>query len=190
MLRQLDEPARAATVFVPTKDYAWQWGDPPAQFQDFKKGGHRVREWLESIGAPNLEDAPRALKKEVKRYFDLDRAMAIRYAVLGPPRSASGHDPYCFVWIEWVERNPFFFDLDKKRFERHAGIAKIAIEGPKERKVEIRKWRWEKDIKSAELDKLLPWDAAVLARKMFNVHAFRPRVEREHPNGEGRDAPF
>ena len=42
--------------------------------------------------------------------------MAIRYAVLGPPRSASGHDPYCFVWIEWVERNPFFFDLDKKRF--------------------------------------------------------------------------
>jgi hypothetical protein len=186
----LASPARAATVFVPTKDYAWQWGEPPAEFQDFKKGGYRVRDWLESLGAPKLEEAPRALKKEVLRYFDLEKPTAVRYAVLGPPRSTSGHDPYCYVWVEWVTKNKFFFDLDEHRFERHAGVARIAIEGAGERKVDIREWTWEKDLKSAQLDKVVPWDAAVVARKMLNLHAFRPRVKPERANGEGRDAAY
>ena len=182
--------AFANTIYVRTKDYNWQWGDPPATFQDFRNGGYLVRAWLEGLCAPRMVTAPRALQKEVRRYFELEDTTAVKMAVLGPPRATNGHDPYFYVWIEWVTESKFAFDLDEHRYERKAGIARVAIEGEGERKLDIRHWNWEKDVSEAELGKILPWDAAVLARKMLNLHAFRPRVKAERANGEGRDAEY
>ena len=66
----------------------------------------------------------------------------------------------------------------------------MAIEGEGERKLDIREWHWEKDLKNTELEKVFPWDAAVVARKMLDLHAFRPRVLPERANGSGKHAPY
>jgi hypothetical protein len=184
------ETANAATMYVRTKDFAWQYGDPPGGFADFKNGGYKVREWLEKQGAPKLRDATRALENEVKRYFELEKDTTVLFAVMGPPRSTGGHDAYAYVWVEWVTNSKFFFDLDDKRHERKAGLARIAFEGGGERKIDIRDWYWERDLKDKPLDKVAPWDAAVLTRKMIDLHAFRPREKAELPIGDGKDAPY
>jgi hypothetical protein len=180
----------AATIYVPTKDYGWEWGQPPASYRDYQNGGYKMRAWLEGQPAPQMENASRALRKEAFRFFELENPVTVRSAVLGPPRSTGGHDPVFYVWIEWVSKSDFYFDLDEHRFQRKAGLARVAIEGTGERKVEIREWHWEKDLKEAELAALIPWDAAVVARKMIDLHHFRPRVKPENVTAEQQHAPW
>jgi hypothetical protein len=182
--------ARASTVYVHTKDYGWEWDGAPDAFDDFHNGGYRTRAWLEAAKPPRLLDPPRALRAETVRHFDLEEPVTVRFAVLGPPRSTNGHDPYFFAWIEWVTKSDFDFDLVDHRFVRKAGVARVAIEGEGERHLEIRDWHWEKDLRGEELAKIVPWDAAVVARKMLDFHAERPRVSPERANGPGKNAPF
>ncbi|MGZ3734831.1 MAG: hypothetical protein ACXVC0_07725 [Bdellovibrionota bacterium] len=190
LLSLAPDPASGATIYVGTKSYPWDWGLPPTNFQASRSGGFRLRAWLEGQSEPKLHDATMGLRKETFRYFELENPVTVKYAVLGPPRSSSGHDPYFFAWIEWVSKSNFMFDLDERRFERKAGIAKIAIEGEGERNLEIREWHWEKYLKDAELEKVLPWDAAVVARKMLDFHAVRPRMLPENANTEAKHAPY
>jgi hypothetical protein len=183
-------PASGATIYVPTKDYAWEFGQPPSEYRDNKSGGYKTRAWLEEQTAPELESATRALRTEAFRYFELENPVTVRSAVMGPPRSTSGHDPVFYVWIEWVSPSNFYFDLGDHRPNRKAGLAKVAIEGTGERKVEIREWHWENDLKDEELAKIVPWDAALVAKKMINLHSFRPRMNPENVNEEQKHAPW
>ena len=178
---------QAATIYVSTKDYQWQWGESPAGPD---RGTDVTRAWLEGQRPPKLLDATPAIQKLAEKYFQLEKDTNVKYAVLGAPRSKNGHDPHFFAWIEWVHKSKLPFDRGASRWVRKAGIAKIAIEGAGESHLEMREWRYDKDMKDDDFSEFLPWDAAVIARKMLDFHMARPRQDRERANGRGQSAPY
>ncbi len=157
-------PALAGTVYAETKSYQWQWGRAPWEF-DGNIG--KIRDWLSAKPKPQLLKANPALRKETIKHFELEPTVVVKYAVLAPPRSSEGHSPYFFAWIEWSAKSDFIFDLDYRRFERKAGVARVAMEGAGEKNLDIREWHEGKDLTEAQLDALLPGDAAMVARKML-----------------------
>lgn len=179
--------ARAGTVYVPSKEYAWEWGPAP---WDFDSGLDQIRAWLETKTAPRLQDAPKALRRVIVRYHELETPVTVKFAVLGAPRSKNGHSPVFYAWIEWVTKSKFAFDLWDKRLERKAGVATLAMEGAGENSLDLRDWQWEKDLRETPLQKIFPSDAAVIAKKMLDLHLNRPRKKEDKPAGPGRDAPY
>jgi hypothetical protein len=180
-------PCFAGTIYVGTKDYQWQWGESPAGLDS---GTDLTRGWLEKQRPPKLLDATPAIKRLTVKYFKLEKDTNVKYAVLGAPRSTNGHDPHFFAWIEWVHKSKFIFDKDSSRWVRKAGVAKIAIEGAGESHLEMREWHYDKDLKDEDFSNFLPWDAAVITRKMLDFHAARPRGYRDKANGRGQSAPY
>lgn len=174
-------------MYVTTKDYPFAWGSPPA---DLDQGSELLREWLEAKKVPPLRDATPALRRQVRKKFELDDDVLIYFLVLGAPRSENGKVPYFYAWVEWVHESKLPFDLDHRRYVRKAGVAKVAIEGFGEKNLELRDWHWAERLEGLELHEWLPWDAAVLTRKMYDYHLARPRYPRERANGTGRNAKY
>lgn len=190
LLLALSPPAAdAATIYVDTRDYNWEGGSAPVAPEDTPSGDF-LRGWLEARSAPRMREAPLPLAHAVTRYFKTEAPSTVKMAVLGAARSRNGHDPYAFLWIEWVAKSNFAFDLNEHRTERRAGIARVSIGGERERNVSIEQWIEEKDLGETRLDRALPWDAVVIARKMIDLHADRPRVLQEKADSEGRHAPY
>jgi|GEM_PF-5099734 len=179
--------ARAATIYVGTKHYQWQWGESPGGLDN---GTDVTRAFLERQRPPKLLDPTPAIQKLTEKYFKLEKGTHIKYAVLGPPRSKNGHDPHFFAWIEWVHKSKMPFDKDSRRWVRKAGIARIAIEGAGEKNLSMRDWRYDKDMKDDDFSEFLAWDAAVIARKMLDFHTARPRTYLDKANGRGQSAPY
>ncbi len=180
--------AHAATIYVHTKDYPWQWGESPAGLEH---GIDVTRGWLEGQRPPKLIDATPAIQKLTERYFKLEKHTHIKYAVMGPPRSKNGHDPHFYAWIEWVHKSKLPFDKHDRRWVRKAGIARIAIEGAGENRLSMRDWRYDKELREEnDYSDFLAWDAAVIARKMLDFHMARPRNYRDKANGRGQSAPY
>ena len=82
LLGLLPSLANGATVYVPTKNFAWQWGEPPGMFEDFFQGTSRIRAWLEAKSPPRLTDSTPSLRRMTKRYFDLEEPLTVRFAVM------------------------------------------------------------------------------------------------------------
>lgn len=180
-------PAQAATIYVNTKDYQWQWGESPGGIDS---GSDVTRAFLERQRPPKLLDATPAIQKLTEKYFKLEKGTHVKFAVLGPPRSKNGHDPHFFAWIEWVHKSKFAFDKDARRWVLKAGIARIAIEGGGEKNLAMRDWHYDKDMKDGDYSDFLAWDAAVIARKMLDFHMARPRSYLDKANGRGQSAPY
>lgn len=187
LLSLLPADCGAATVYVGTKEYPFEWGEPPA---DLDQGMDVIRGWLEAKPVPRLRDITPPLRKAIRRHLDLEPDFLYKFVVLGPPRVKNGKIPHFYAWIEWVHKSALPFDLDHRRYVRKAGVAKVAIEGAGENTLEIREWHWAERLDDVELHEPLPWDAAVLARKMLDFHKDRPRLRRERANGPGRNAPY
>ncbi len=178
---------RATTIYVPTKEYAFEYGEPP---MGYDTGLWRIRAWLEEQPAPRLRNAPLALRRATRRKFELGPNSLIRFAVLGPPRVTNGKSPVFYAWIEWVSERDLVLDLDQRRKERKAGIAKIVIEGMGEKNLDLRAWYPAEELEHLILDESLPMDAAVVSKKMADLHSKRPRHINERVNGPGKTAPY
>lgn len=183
----LPAPAIAATIYVATKDYQFEHGEPPAGLEE---GTYVIRAWLEGQPVPKLRDITPTLRRAVIRHLKIDDQPLFKMVVLGPPRVTNGKIPYFYAWVEWVHESELPFDLDYRRHVRKAGIAKVAIEGSGEKNLEVREWHWAERLEEVELHELIPWDAAVLAKKMTDFHKNRPRHKRWRENGPGKNAPY
>lgn len=180
-------PALAATMYVGTNDYNFDGGSPPA---DLDQGMDIIRAWLEARPVPPLRDITPPLRRAIRRRLNLEPGFLYKFVVLGAPRVKNGKIPHFYAWIEWVHESALPFDLDRRRHVRKAGVAKVAIEGAGENQLEVRDWRWAERLDDVELHEALPWDAAVLTRKMLDFHKDRPRHSRERANGVGRNASY
>ncbi len=174
-------------MYVQTKDYPWQYGEAPGGLDT---GLDITRAWLERQRPPKLIDPTPSIRKLTIKYFKLAKSTHVKFAVIGPPRSKNGHDPHFFAWIEWVHHSKLPFDKDYRRWVRKAGIARIAIIGAGESKLEMVEWRYDKDLEDEDHSDFMPWDAAVIARKMLDFHKARPRNYRDRANGPGQSAPY
>lgn len=177
--------ARAETIYVETKEYGWEWGEPPAALTFGRDG---IRGWLEGKSCPELIAAPEGIRKAVIKHFELGKKTAVSAAITGPPRSTHGHEPIFYAWVEWVAKSKSIFDQDHRRYERVSGVAQFEVTGFGEKQLELRFFWPEEDLREAELQTVLPWDAAVVTKKIIELHAFRPRLRHDQANSPGRRA--
>lgn len=179
--------ALAETIYVETKNYKWQWGEAP---NDPDKGLDQLRTWLEERAVPELRPAPEGVKKALARKLKLEGITVIKGAVAGPPRSTHGRMPVLYYWVEWVSKATSALDQGDKRYQRNSGLAKLEVVGFGEKTLELMEFYPEEELKSRELDRVVPWDAAVVAKKLIEYHANRPRHKNDRVNGRGRASAY